>query len=76
MSSCALVLEVAANGNRRLGLAIAFLTARRLKHTASLRMATRYAELKHLSIAALHAALKESLVNKRAPGKPSVLCDI
>lgn len=65
MSSCALVLEVPCNGNRRLGLAISFLTAGRLKNTASLRMATRYAERKHLSIAALHAALKEHLVNKQ-----------
>lgn len=44
--SYAFVLEVAANENRRLGLAISFLTGGGLKNTASLRMASRYAERK------------------------------
>lgn len=44
MPSCAFLLEEAANGNRRLGLAISFLTAGELS-TASLRKTTRYAEL-------------------------------
>lgn len=41
--SCALALKVASHGNRRLDLAIVFLTAGGLKSSASLRTATRSA---------------------------------
>lgn len=63
MPSSALVLEVASHRNRRLGSEVSFLTAGGLRNTRSLRMATRYAERKHLSEAALH------LATERAPWK-------